>query len=174
MLLVLLLLAAGAMADAPPGWRTYRDPEQRFIVELPESPVATRDSQLTPVGRVRTELLVSFREGAEFRMEVHGIPAVALWIVSEQGLLDRAADDLLENEGATHSVESAEPKGHRPGRRVSYQDASGRPGEARFTLAHGRLYVLSVLWALSGRARAGRERFFDSFVLAGEGAATQR
>jgi hypothetical protein len=174
MLLVLLLLAAGATADAPPEWLTYRDSDRRFAVALPESPVRTRTSQLTPVGRVHTDLLVSFHEGAEFRVEVHGIPAVARWIVSDQGLLERAADDLLENEGAAYAEASAEPVGQRPGRVVVYRDASGRPGEARFTLADGRLFVLSVLWALSDRDRAGRERFFDSFRLAGEGAASQR
>ena len=174
MLLVLLLLAAGATAEAPSDWLAYQDPDHSFVVDLPETPARTRTSQWTVVGRVHTELLVSFREGAEFRVEVHGIPAVARWIVSEQGLLERAAADLLEGEGAQGAVETSEPAGGRPGRRVVYRDAAGRPGEARFILADGRLYLLSVLWPLSDRERAGRERFFGSFVLSGDEAPTDR
>ncbi len=165
MLLLLLLLASGAAAEPSHEWLTFRDPDAGFVIDLPESPVRTRSSQLTPAGRVHTDLIVAFLQQTEFRVEVHGIPAVARWIVSEQGLLQRAARDLLSDEGATNAEQSSVQAGEHAARRVVYRDAAGRPGEALLILADGRLYLLSILWPLDDRERAGRERFFDSFAL---------
>jgi len=167
MWILALLLAAGVSAEPTHPWRAYRAPEAGFAIELPDSPVRTRSSQLTPVGRVRTEVWVAFLEGTEFRVEVHDIPAVARWVVSERGLLERAVADLLSDEGASRGVESAERVGGHAARRVVYTDRGARPGEGLFVLADGRLFLMAVLWPRDAGERPGRERFFGSFGLLG-------
>ena len=162
---LLLLLAANVAAASPPSWLTYRDPELGFSVDLPGDPVRTRSSQLTPAGRVRSDVMVAFLGGTEFRIEVHEIPLLARWLVSEEGLLERAAADLLHDEGAASAQQTPERFGEHAGRRVVYTDRGGRPGEGWFVLAGGRLFLMAVLWPLDDAARPGRARFFDSFAL---------
>ena len=107
MLLLLLWLATDAAAEVPPAWRSYRDGEAGFAVQLPGPPTRARTSQLTVAGRIPTETVTAFGAQTEFRVEVHGIPGLARWILSERRLLERAAADFLADEGAVSSQATA-------------------------------------------------------------------
>jgi len=168
MLLVLLLLASGAAAEPLQEWLTVRDAEAGFVIDLPESPVRGRLSQLTLVGRIHADELIAFLDRTEFRVEVHGIPVLARWILSEDRLLERASDDLLRDEGAVGVEVTPQPHREHPGRRLVYTAKGNRPGEAWFVLAGPRLFLVTALWPAGDSARAGRERFFGSFSLVGD------
>jgi hypothetical protein len=93
---------------------------------------------------------------------VHGIPALARWILSQGALLDRAAGDFLAEERAVSSQVEVRRFGAHPALRVTYTDDRGRAGEARFVLAGGRLYMQV---GLGPPGQGDRARFFDSFAL---------
>lgn len=171
MALLLLLLASGALSEPPASWLTFRDAEAGFTVDFPEWPVRTRSSQLTVAGRIHLEVLVAFLDRTEFRVERVDVPAVARWMLSEQGLLERAIDDQLSDEGAVEVRELPERFGDHPARRATYTDERGRPGEVRFVLAGRRLILMAILWPEGDTERVGRERFFASLSLPREGRA---
>jgi hypothetical protein len=163
--LLLLLLASGAVSEPPASWLTFRDAEAGFAVDFPASPVRTRSSQLTVAGRIHLDVLVAFLDRTEFRVERVDVPAVARWMLSEQGLLERALGDQLSDEGAVSVREMPERFGDHPARRATYTDDHGRPGEVRFILAGHRLVLMAILWPEGDIDRAGRERFFASLSL---------
>ena len=162
-LLPLLVLALPASAGT--SWITHTDAAGGFAVALPGEPERESTSHLTLAGRVRSEVVIAFAGSAEFRVEVHDLPVLARWFVSDTGLLERAAAGLLEDEEALRSSATDGREAGHPARTVTYEDAEGRPGEARIVFAAGRLYVRVAQWPPGDRELAGRVRFFDSFVL---------
>jgi hypothetical protein len=160
-LAVVLLLAAPPRVAHSADWIAFRSEPARFAVELPQAPVEARSSSLTAAGRVRTSEFTSRDGAAEFRIEVHELPALATWLQSEASLLARAERDFAADEGARDLVSRARPRAGHPGRHLAYTAGDGRAGRAWLVLVDRRLYLLA---ALEPSARAEQaERFFVSF-----------
>lgn len=160
----LCLLATASSPAADTGdWREFRSDADRFAVLLPGPPVHTVSSRLTAVGRLRSDEFRSMWGEAEFRVEVHEVPVVARWLMSDASLLERAAGDLLEDEEARDVRIDDDADGDPPERRAAYRVPDGRAGEVRLVLVRERLYILAALWPLAAAEGEGRRRFFSSF-----------
>jgi hypothetical protein len=158
-LLLAVLVHPGAAR--PSDWVGFRSEPARFAVELPQAPVETRSSTLTVAGRVRTSEFTSRAGAAEFRVEVHELPALAAWLQSDAALLERAERDFAADEGARDLSTRQLPRDGRPGRRLAYTAGDGRAGRAWLLLVERRLYLLAALLPSARVEQA--ERFFDSF-----------
>lgn len=148
-------------ASAAP-WAELRSETDRFAVALPGTPSETSEQHATLAGRVSSRAYAGRDGEAEYRVEVHRIPRVARFLLSEAALLERARDDLVEAEGGELLASATESVAGRPGSAVAYRAAEGRRGAARLVLVGRRLYVLAVLWPAAG-PRADLARFFGSF-----------
>ncbi len=159
----LLVLAADAPAER--AWEPFRSEVGRFAVRLPGPPEQRRDSHATLAGRVESAEYRVDDGSLELRVELHDVPAVAGWLLSDGALLARAQQDLLADDRAREARdESAEVQGH-PARRVRYRlgGGDGRDGRALLVLVGARLYILAALHPPHVEADAALDRFFGSF-----------
>jgi hypothetical protein len=158
---------ASALAPRPaapgPSLFPFHSEQGGFRAAFPAEPRFDEESELTLLGRLRTQGWEVEDAEVRVRVERHDVPALALAVLGRDGLLARAEEGLIDDLGA-REVE-AEPlaiAGH-AGRRLRYEPGD-RPGlreEARLLLAGRRLYVLFARGA-SREARELAERFLDS------------
>lgn len=159
------LLAAAAAGASPADGPAFRSESGRFSVRFPGTPRHTTRSHTTPVGRVASgEYLVEQGE-LELRVELHDVPAIAGFLLSDRALLERAERDLLSDEGAReHRGAAAEVQGH-PAREVVYRlpAGDGRAGRALLVLVGARLYILAALHPAGSADESALDGFFESF-----------
>jgi hypothetical protein len=141
----------------------FRSGAGEFRAAFPGEPRFDEASQLTLLGRLRTQGWEVEDADIRVRVERHEVPALALAVLGDDALLARAEAGLLEDIAA-RDVES-EPLaiGGRAGRRLRYEPGD-RPGlreEARLVIVGRHLYVMFG----RGASRAARElaaRFLES------------
>jgi hypothetical protein len=109
------------------------------------------------------------RESLRLRIERHDLPALATIALADEALLERAARELLAEEGSRATRD--EPAGLRshPGRHLRYEPGD-RPGEtedAWLYLLGRRLYVIFARGAAPA-TRAAALRFAASVELLDE------
>ena len=173
--IVAVLAPAGAVLGAGVDWRglppagtewvEVRSAPGRFSVRMPERPDQIAHSRFTMAGPVRTVEYSVRRGETELRVEHHDLPRLAEMLISDAALLDRAASDLVADEGGVDPrVVRASVRGH-PAREVSFRigERAGLACEALLVLVGRRVYVLVSLHPQEAADVAASERFLGSF-----------
>lgn len=160
-----LLCMLTAAVSAAGGWDRFLSEGGRFAVELPAPPQISKTRQRSLVGAIESAEYLVQAGSLELRVEHHDIPALAAFFVSEQGLLERAQDDLVSGEQAREQSASEHRVGDRWLREVHYRllAEGGRDGRARFQMVGERLYVQAALFPHESADDPALERFFSSF-----------
>jgi hypothetical protein len=160
-----MTVAFVAAGMAEPEWPQFRSERGRFAVKLPGSPEEIRGRRATLGGFVHWAEYIAKRGATEFRVEYHDLPWLATFLLSTDGLLDRARDGLVSEEHG-HELSSgvASVQGH-PAREVSFripaeQDLSG---DALLVLVGERLYVVVAMGPQTQRDVSALDVFFRSF-----------
>ena len=158
---------ASALAPRPaapgPSLFPFHSEQGAFRAAFPAEPRFDEETELTLLGRLRTQGWEVEDAELRLRVERHDVPALALAVLGSEGLLARAEAGLIEDLAA-REVE-AEPLvlAGRAGRRLRYEPGD-RPGlreEARLFLAGRRLYVVFARGA-SPEAEETAARFLES------------
>ncbi len=161
----LVALGLTPASAAERAWEPFRSEAGRFAVRLPAPPEQSRTSHGTLAGRVESAEFRVEAGAIELRVELHDVPAVASFLLSDGALLARAQHDLLTDERALeHRDFAATFQGH-PAREVRYRlaDGEGRDGRALLVLVGSRLYIAAALHPPGAASAPAVERFFDSF-----------
>jgi hypothetical protein len=132
---------------------------------MPARPELVASSRFTVAGPVRSvEYRVS--DGAtQLRVEHHDLPRLAGLFIGDDALLDRAAGDLVADEGGVDPrVAGASVNGY-SAREVSYRlgEGAGVAGDALLVLVGRRVYVLATLYPDEVAGAAASRRFLRSF-----------
>lgn len=118
--------------------------EGAFTARFPETPLYEEKREPTLLGVLRSRIWEVERDALRLAVERHDVPALAPWTLGEDGLLERAARELLADSAARQvEVERVRLRGH-PGRHLRYEPGE-RPGEtedAWLYLLGRRLYVI--------------------------------
>lgn len=163
------LRAAAPEPGAGAGAARFHAAGGAFSASFPAAPRYEDVHSRTLLGALRTRSW-EVKAGALFlRVERHDLPALAPALVGAEGLVERAASQLLADVDARGVRAEDAPLGGRPGRRLRYEPGE-RPGsseEVRLHLLGRRLYVIFAGGA-DEASRAEAERFAASVELLGE------
>jgi hypothetical protein len=146
----------------------FRSGSGAFRAAFPGEPRFDEATQLTLLGRLRTQGWEVEDAEIRVRVERHEVPALALTLFGAEGLLARAESGLLEDIAARNVEAGPLAFAGRTGRRLRYEPGD-RPGlreEARLFIAGRHLYVVFA----RGASRAARElaaRFLESVEIEG-------
>jgi hypothetical protein len=145
--------------------------EGRFAVELPGPPALERDARLTPVGYVHQTKYWLRAGDALLAVELHDIPAIAAALMTDEGILDRARDGVIENENGTLLEAHALAFQGAPAREFTYRLPGDAPLVERVlvVLVESRLYLLTGMAARAPASHPDIARFFASFRVWKEG-----
>jgi hypothetical protein len=149
-LLVALATAAPAAAQAAPsGWNRVTVPGHQVSVDLP-GPAEHRQKERSSIaGHIVTDTMVAKDADGWCAATVTSLPGVATMFVSDDGLLERARDKLLEDYGATSSRWDPIQRDGHAGRRLEFSTRRdpARPerGVAEMFVADGQIVTLVTL-----------------------------
>lgn len=139
-----------------------------FRASFPAEPRTDERSAFTLLGRLRSQGWEVEDADVRLRVERHQVPALALAVLGEAGLLARAEAGLLEDLKAREVEAGPLALAGRAGRRLRYEPGD-RPGlreEARLLLVDRHLYVVFARGA-SAEAQALAASFLDSVEIEG-------
>jgi len=171
--LILLILVTPAWAQSqseksiPPGWTSFESKPGRFRAAFPGTPAESTETQDTIVGS-----LTGYRFEVEdkdrstfFLVEYRDLPRVATFFMSDETLVRRASESLLEYAASTvHKDERGDFDGNES-RSLRYQlvDETEQLRLARVVLVEKRLYlVIAGVPPTSSQEKLAAE-FIDSF-----------
>lgn len=143
----------------------YRSEEGRFSVDLPAEPPSVRELSGSKLSMTDNDVLHSVvSDGAEFAVEIHDIPRVAKFLLTNRYILDRSVESMLEDIGA-REVDSAEISFlGQPAREVEFENSDQEfTGRLLLVLADRRLYMVTVQHPQSVDPPTSVAPFFESF-----------
>lgn len=161
--------ASAASAD----WSNFSPPGGTFRVELPGAPERATRARLTPLGKVHETRYTLHADGADLSVETHDVPAVAVAVIPDGVILDRALEGVIDNQGATRIHARELTVQGAPAREFSYR-LPARAGEperverALSVLVGTRLYLLTGT-TVDPAPHPAVSRFFASFRFWREG-----
>jgi hypothetical protein len=136
--------AAEAMPSDPAVWETYRSPEGRFSVRIPERP------QLIPLSR---PTIMGPIYGSKYKVEMGeshvsvsfmDLPAIAIFVLPSSSILNKARTGIVEElDGKLGSSHDLIHQGY-PARAFRYavSDPEARSEEVLLVLVDSRLYII--------------------------------
>ena len=145
----------------PPGWTTFKSTEDRFRVYMPNEPELTTGKRSTVVGSLDEKHYEASLGEAFYLVEVRDLPRVASWLMSDEALIDRSAESLIEFAKADNIKRQRITMAGRPGVDLVF-DAKNHKGfieRARIVLVQRRLFVV-----IAGAPDAGPESYMKDFV----------
>ena len=161
---VLALASSPAAAQLDAKAVRFQPPGHNFALTMPNPPTHTRRSTSTVIGKVWTDVWASRHDDGDYSVAITDLPSVALWFNSEEGLVEKARDTMLETLGAKQSGLRTLKKGQFsqelnyfiPGRVGS----PAQKGRAWFGLFDDKLVVITAQVPLS--KSSGLNRHFSS------------
>jgi len=157
-----VLLAASLAASADEvRWRTLRSEAAGFVARVPGEPSYEYSREWTLGGPVAYHHYEVALARASFDIERFELPAAAVIFYSDEGLLDRARDDLMAELDARLEGEEAFALRGYPARRLRYSrpGVHSHPEESRLYLVGRNLFIVTA----GPYDPASRETLVDPF-----------
>lgn len=167
-LLLGILLVLGGCDSSP--WKDFHSKAGGFSVSMPGTPVEKRQAYHTQAGPIEAHFFtVETDRGSLVYMVVYGDYPEALMAANDKEmLLDAARDGAVGNiRGTLLGDRSISMEGH-PGRELQVLSSDGRLAlKMRIFLVNNRQYQVVAVTPREARSPEDRDRFLDSFRLAG-------
>jgi hypothetical protein len=160
-----------AHAELPREWRPLAAPDGSFRLSIPGEPTFHESSRPTAGGLVRGSFWRFVLGTLEMVVELHELPRIGTLLVTDDWILSRVANSLVEDVKGSLLSERRELRTGRPARRLSYEipGAATRLEEALIVVDRARVYVLTATRQRDAERPAAFDQFFASFELRGEG-----
>ena len=163
--LLCLFWAPTADSEDETSWQRFRSEEAGFEIELPSEPSHEFSRRWTIAGRLSHHHYSVRHPRANFDIERIEMPAVAVYFLSADSLLDRARDDLMADlDGLLDDEERLEIRAF-PARRLYFRrpDVHPHPEECLLVLVGRFLYLVTAGPYEAPYRNALVEPFFASF-----------
>ncbi len=167
-LLLGILLALAGCESSP--WKDFHSKEGGFSVTMPGTPVEKRQAFHTQAGPVEAHFFtVEADRGSLVYMVVYGdYPEALMAAGDKEMLLDAARNGAVGNIQGTLVSERTVSLGGHPGRELQVLSADGRLAlRMRIYLVNSRQYQVVAVTPKETRSTEDRDRFLDSFRIAG-------
>lgn len=163
--LLCLFWAPMAATEDEMSWQLFRSEEAGFEIELPSEPDYQFSRRWTIAGRLSHHHYSVRHPRANFDIERIEMPAVAIYFLSAESLLDRARDDLMADfDGLLDDEERLEIRAF-PARHLRFRrpDVHPHPEESLLVLVGRFLYLVTAGPYEAPYRSALVEPFFASF-----------
>jgi hypothetical protein len=146
---------------------SFSPPEGRFRAALPTQPVVSGSFRRTFLGKIVEKRYAVNVGDTRVAVELYDLPQVAAILLTEDSILDRARDGLLENVGGRAIAARETSHQSFPAREVTYElaDRPARIERALLVLIEPRLYIALASWPSASSAPPAAERLFESFEI---------
>ncbi len=161
--LSLALQLAGRQSNAA-DWSQFNSPEGQFSAQFPTPPEHRVIPEKTPVGTIDENIFQSNSPAGNFIVEYSRLPGIATALGGTESILNKSIKAFVEKGGNQELGVTEITVDNFPGKELSFKDAQGLSGKARFILAK----KLKILYVLSAKGASGDDpiqNFFTSFKI---------